>query len=102
VVRTYADEGKSGLRLDGRDALKRLIEDVQSGKAGFTTILVYDVSRWGASRTPTKAPTTNTSAGAPVLPSKIAPSSSRMVAARSRLPARCDGRSVSTLAYRPT
>lgn len=24
IVRTYADEGKSGLRLDGRDALKRL------------------------------------------------------------------------------
>jgi DNA invertase Pin-like site-specific DNA recombinase len=47
VVRTYADEGKSGLRLDGRDALKRLIEDVQSGKADFTTILAYDVSRWG-------------------------------------------------------
>ena len=47
VVRTYADEGKSGLRIDGRDALKRLIEDVQSGKADFTTILVYDVSRWG-------------------------------------------------------
>jgi predicted site-specific integrase-resolvase len=23
VVRTYADEGKSGLRLDGRDALKQ-------------------------------------------------------------------------------
>jgi DNA invertase Pin-like site-specific DNA recombinase len=47
IVRTYADEGKSGLRLDGRDALKQLIEDVQSGKADFTTILVYDVSRWG-------------------------------------------------------
>src|SRR5690349_2057558 len=47
VVRTYADEGKSGLRLDGRDALKRLIEDVQSGSADFSTILVYDVSRWG-------------------------------------------------------
>jgi DNA invertase Pin-like site-specific DNA recombinase len=47
IVRTYADEGKSGLRLDGRDALKRLIDDVQSGKADFTTILVYDVSRWG-------------------------------------------------------
>jgi DNA invertase Pin-like site-specific DNA recombinase len=27
VVRTYADEGKGGLRLDGRNALKRLIED---------------------------------------------------------------------------
>lgn len=47
IVRTYADEGKSGLRLDGRDALKRLIEDVQSGCIDFSTILVYDVSRWG-------------------------------------------------------
>lgn len=47
VVRTYADEGRSGLRLDGRDGLKRLIEDVQGGIADFTTILVYDVSRWG-------------------------------------------------------
>lgn len=47
IVRTYADEGRSGLRLDGRDALKQLIEDVQSGKADFATILVYDVSRWG-------------------------------------------------------
>lgn len=42
--------GKSGLRLNGRDALKRLIEDVQSGKADFTSILVYDVSRWGRFR----------------------------------------------------
>jgi DNA invertase Pin-like site-specific DNA recombinase len=47
IVRTYADEGKSGLRLDGRDALKSLIEDVETGAADFTTILVYDVSRWG-------------------------------------------------------
>lgn len=47
VVKTYADEGKSGLRMDGRDALKQLIEDVQAERADFTTILVYDVSRWG-------------------------------------------------------
>src|SRR5258708_5915303 len=47
IVRTYADEGKSGLSLDGRDALKRLIDDVQVGKADFSAILVYDVSRWG-------------------------------------------------------
>ena len=47
IVHTYADEGRSGLRLDGRNALKQLIEDVQSGQADFTTILVYDVSRWG-------------------------------------------------------
>src|SRR3546814_8359941 len=47
IVRSYADEGRSGLRLDGRDALKQLVEDVQSGTADFTVILVYDVSRWG-------------------------------------------------------
>jgi DNA invertase Pin-like site-specific DNA recombinase len=47
IVRTYADAGKSGLRLDGRDALKQLIDDVQSGRADFQTILVYDISRWG-------------------------------------------------------
>ena len=47
IVRTYADEGRSGLRLDGRDALKQLIYDVQSGNADFAMILVYDVSRWG-------------------------------------------------------
>ena len=47
IVRTYADEGKSGLRIDGRDALKRLIDDVQTGRADFHAILVYDVSRWG-------------------------------------------------------
>ena len=47
IVKTYADAGKSGLRLDGRDALKQLIEDVESGHPGFDTILVYDVSRWG-------------------------------------------------------
>ncbi len=47
IVRTYADSGKSGLRIDGRDALKQLILDVQTGKADYAVILVYDVSRWG-------------------------------------------------------
>lgn len=47
IVRTYADAGKSGLSIDGRDALKRLIEDVQAGATDFTMVLVYDVSRWG-------------------------------------------------------
>ena len=47
VVRTYADEGKSGLTIGGRDALQRMIDDVESGKADYDVILVYDVSRWG-------------------------------------------------------
>jgi DNA invertase Pin-like site-specific DNA recombinase len=47
IVRTYTDAGKSGLRIDGRDALKQLIQDVENGRANFNAILVYDVSRWG-------------------------------------------------------
>jgi len=47
IVRTYADEGKSGLRIDGRQALQQLIKDVENGAADFQVILVYDVSRWG-------------------------------------------------------
>lgn len=47
IVETYADSGKSGLSLDGRDALKRLIDDVQSGTVTFSVILVLDVTRWG-------------------------------------------------------
>ena len=47
VVRTYADEGKSGLRIDGREALQGLIRDVTTGRPDFQAILVYDISRWG-------------------------------------------------------
>ncbi len=47
IVKTYADEGKSGLRIEGRDALKQLIDDVEAGTADFEVILVYDISRWG-------------------------------------------------------
>src|ERR1700732_4172243 len=47
IVRTYADEGRSGLRIKGRAGLIELIDDVTSGRADFDHILVYDVSRWG-------------------------------------------------------
>lgn len=47
IVRTYADEGRSGLKLEGRDALKKLIDDVRNQRADFSVVLVYDVSRWG-------------------------------------------------------
>ncbi|PQO28919.1 recombinase family protein [Blastopirellula marina] len=47
IVRTYADEGKSGLNVAGRESLRRLIADVQDQKADFDVILVYDISRWG-------------------------------------------------------
>nr|WP_291272307.1 recombinase family protein [Geothrix sp.] len=47
IVRTFSDAKKSGLRIDGRDGLKELIQVVQTGQADFAMILVYDVSRWG-------------------------------------------------------
>lgn len=47
LVRTYADEGRSGLHLKGRHALQEMLRDVLSGDAGFQAVLVYDVSRWG-------------------------------------------------------
>jgi DNA invertase Pin-like site-specific DNA recombinase len=47
IIRTYADEGKSGLRIEGRVGLQQLIKVVESGEADFQIILVYDISRWG-------------------------------------------------------
>ncbi len=47
ILRVFEDSGRSGLRLDGREALQNLMSEVQSGLADFTAILVYDVSRWG-------------------------------------------------------
>jgi DNA invertase Pin-like site-specific DNA recombinase len=47
IVRTYADEGKSGLSIGGRASLTNLIADIEAGDVGFTVILVYDISRWG-------------------------------------------------------
>jgi DNA invertase Pin-like site-specific DNA recombinase len=47
VVRTYSDDARSGLQLNGRPGLKLLLSDVETGNANFDVILVYDVSRWG-------------------------------------------------------
>ena len=47
IVRTYRDEGESGLNIKNRAGLTQLLEDVRSGNADFGHILVYDVSRWG-------------------------------------------------------
>lgn len=47
IVRTYADDGRSGLRISNRGALVELINDIRFGKADFGHVLVYDVSRWG-------------------------------------------------------
>lgn len=52
IVRSFIDAGKSGVGIQGRDALKDLLRTVESGEADFSTILVYDVSRWGRFQEP--------------------------------------------------
>ncbi|WP_375763330.1 recombinase family protein [Bradyrhizobium sp. Pha-3] len=47
IVRTYRDEGESGLKIENRTGLTELIDDVQSGRIEFGHLLVFDVSRWG-------------------------------------------------------
>ncbi|WP_369720175.1 recombinase family protein [Bradyrhizobium sp. LLZ17] len=81
IVRTYEDAGRSGLRIEGRDALKQLIEDVRKRRADYSVLVVYDVSRWGRFLTRTKAPTTSTPARRQASGFSIAPSSSKTTVA---------------------
>ena len=55
IVRTFADEGISGVTLEKRAALKTLLQTVLDGDPGFSAILVYDVSRWGRFQNPDQA-----------------------------------------------
>jgi len=47
IVEVFEDAGRSGLKIDGREGLQRLMREVQAAAAKFSAILVYDVSRWG-------------------------------------------------------
>jgi DNA invertase Pin-like site-specific DNA recombinase len=47
IIKAYSDDGKSGLSIQGRDSLAQMVKNVQIGSAGFSCVLVYDVSRWG-------------------------------------------------------
>lgn len=57
IVKTYADEGKSGLNLGGRAALQLLLDDIETRRADYDVVLVYDVSRWGRFQDPDEAAT---------------------------------------------
>ncbi|WP_448140233.1 recombinase family protein [Sphingopyxis fribergensis] len=57
IVRTYSDEGKSGLNIGGRRGLQQLLHDVEGGKTDYSALLVYDVSRWGRFQDPDEAAT---------------------------------------------
>jgi len=75
VRQPYTDEGRSGVVLDKRLALKELISDVLLGHADFETVLVYDVSRWGRFQDSDESATTSSSARRPASKSSIAPRS---------------------------
>src|SRR5713101_4639718 len=52
IVRSFIDAGKSGVGIQGRDALQDLLRTVESGQADFSTILGYGVSRLGRFQEP--------------------------------------------------
>ena len=84
IVKTYADHGKSGLSINGRGALQRLIDDVRAGRADFTVFSSMTLAAGAASRTPMKVPTTNIFAAVPASRSSTGAMASRMMAVRSR------------------
>jgi len=52
IIKTYQDEGKSGLTISGRPGLQNLIDDVTNHKIDIDAILIYDVSRFGRFQDP--------------------------------------------------
>src|SRR5438445_429463 len=56
VVQTYADAGKSGLSLKGRDGLKALLADVVRAQRAYAAILGLDVRRGADFRIRTNHP----------------------------------------------
>jgi DNA invertase Pin-like site-specific DNA recombinase len=55
VCRTYLDAAKSGLEIKRRQGLSQLLRDVLAGNCSYSSILVYDVSRWGRFQDPDEA-----------------------------------------------
>ena len=47
VIRVYDDAGRSGLRADNRPGHRRLMAEIESGRADFEAVIIYDISRWG-------------------------------------------------------
>jgi DNA invertase Pin-like site-specific DNA recombinase len=47
IVKTYADEGRSGVEAKHRFALQQLLRDVTTGQVNYKVLIVYDVTRWG-------------------------------------------------------
>ena len=48
IIREFADKGKSGLSVEGRDEFNAMIHDyVEKEVVDFEFVLVLDVSRWG-------------------------------------------------------
>ena len=48
IIREFADKGKSGLSVEGRDQFNAMIHDyVETETIDFELVLVLDVSRWG-------------------------------------------------------
>lgn len=55
IVAVYEDVGKSGMTLEKRSGLSRLLFDVVTKRANYAHVLVLDISRWGRFQDPDEA-----------------------------------------------
>jgi len=47
IAKTYIDDCKGGLTMEGRDGLQSLLADIQSGAMEYDVVVMRDVMRWG-------------------------------------------------------
>ena len=76
IIDTYIDARKSGLDLAHRPGLRVLLEDITCGRAEFSAVLVFDVSRWGRFQDSDEAAIMNSCAKKPALEFTTAPNRS--------------------------
>ena len=55
ISQTYCDEARSGLVIEKRPGLTRLLRDITTRENSYKVVLVYDVSRWGRFQDPDEA-----------------------------------------------
>ncbi|WP_227136255.1 recombinase family protein [Kosakonia radicincitans] len=55
ILYTYDDAGRSGLTLEGRHAMQKLLSDVINKNITIEAVLFYDVSRFGRFQQPDEA-----------------------------------------------
>ena len=85
IVATYEDSGRSGLNLEGRAGLQRLLTDIEGGNADFEVVLDTTSAVGDDFKTLMKALPTNSDATSPEFVSNTAQSNLPTTAASAQM-----------------